>query len=340
METSLVAIDACAWPVLVRLSPARLGMVYFNKPSHGLEEGDLVGLVSDDDGHSWQSAGTVACHEPGANRMHIAAGVDHAGGWVVLSTGMRVVNGEHRGLDPVWCSTAARETMKWNVRRDVAVPGTADRVIPHGRILALPDGRLAATFYRSLGRGRPSHAWIAFSTDGGATWGHPSLIGGGDANEVVLLRQVDGTLLAAARTHVDHHVALHASADGGETWGFRSDLTLPMQHPADLSDLGERGILLSYGIRNRGLMGIGARLSRDGGLTWSAPVVLTQLGEATDCGYPSTQMCTDGALLTACYSDLSALRRGYHLLTLRWTLDEFFAPRKLRSISDGGPLKA
>lgn len=337
MRTSVVVRDACAWPVLVRLSPSRLGLIHFNRPSHGLEEGDLAALASDDEGHSWQNAGLAAPHGVGANRMHIASGLDHAGRWLVLSTGYQVEGGALRALDPVWCSIANATALEWSVQRDVRLAGVAARPIPHGRILALPDGRLAATVYRSLGRGEPSHAWIVFSRDGGASWGEASLVAGGDGNEVVLLRRRDGALLAATRTHRDHHVALHISNDGGARWRFHRDLTLPMQHPADLTDLGERGLLLTYGIRTPDQMGLGVRLSRDGGETWSAPAVLFQFGAATDCGYPSTVVISGGELLTACYSDLSPLHRGYHLMTLRWNLDEVLAPHSFRLSSAGVP---
>ena len=35
-----------------------------------------------------------------------------------------------------------------------------------------------------------------------------------------------------------------------------------------------------------------------------------------------TVRCADGTLLTACYSDASPLHHSYHLLTLRWSMDE------------------
>jgi hypothetical protein len=341
MQTALVARDACAWPVLTRLRPDCLGLVFFNRPSHGLEEGDLEARFSVDEGRTWQSAGIAAPHPPGGNRMHIATGIDHDGGWIVLSTGFAVAGGALGAFGPMWSSRAAGPGAPWTVTRSVAVEGPRPACIPHGRILALPDGRLAATFYASDGRGRPGHAWAAFSRDGGASWREPSSIGAGDANEVVMLRIRPDHWLAAARTHVDHHTTLHASADDGRTWAPRGDLTLPMQHPADLTDVGDNHVLATYGLRNRGLMGVGARLSRDGGLTWGAPAVLFQFGDdATDCGYPSTVPCADGTLLTACYADVSPLAAGYHLLTLRWRLAEFFEPRPLRSISDGRPLQA
>ena len=112
-----------------------------------------------------------------------------------------------------------------------------------------------------------------------------------------------------------------------------------MQHPGDLMRLDRETVLLTFGIRNRGLMGIGVRLSRDEGITWSPPAVIYQFGEATDCGYPSTAVCADGSLLTAAYSDRSTVHEGYHLLTVRWKLDGFFTSRPLRSISNGRPLE-
>jgi hypothetical protein len=304
--------------------------VYFNQPSHGLQEGDLAALTSDDDGRTWQSAGLAAPHDPGGNRMHIASGVTHDGSWLVLSTGFTVTDGKYGKQVPMWCSRRTDGASDWKIERGVRLDGVPSRAIPHGRILALPDGRLAATCYCSWGRGKPGRAWVMFSRDHGATWNDAQSIGGDDANEVCLLRRADGGMIAVARTHIDHHVTLHTSSDGGATWRGRGDLTMPMQHPADLTDLGDEGIVVTYGIRNRGLMGIGLRVSRDGGESWSPPAVLYQFAEAADCGYPSTVALHDGEVLTACYTDRSALHAGYHLLTIRWRLAEMLTQRDLR----------
>lgn len=327
MHATLVARDCCAWPVLTRWPDGTLGLVHFDRPTHGRTEGSLAALVSRDSGATWENSGLAAPHDPAANRMHQASGFDHAGRWLVLSTGFRFAGAEWEGLGPLQLSVAEAPGQPWTIERRVSVALPSPSLIPHGRIAALPDGRLAATFYWSEGRDRPSRAWLAFSRDGGLTWGDAVELGGGDANEVVLLPRTSGDWLAVVRTHRDHHLRLLRSADSGASWSAPADLTLPMQHPGDLTDLGEGRILLTYGIRNRGLMAIGARLSRDGGLNWGAPAVLYQFGEARDCGYPSTVVCTDGRLLTAAYADRSALHEGYHLLTISWSLDEFFGPR-------------
>jgi hypothetical protein len=327
MHATLVARDCCAWPVLTRWPDDTLGLVYFDRPSHGQTEGNLATLVSRDADATWTNAGLAAPHDPSANRMHIASGIDHTGRWLVLSTGFRFASEEWTGLEPLWLSVAETPGRPWSIHRQIAVEGCPPDLIPHGRIAALPDGRLAASFYRSEGRERPSRAWLAFSRDGGRTWREAVELGDGDANEVVFLPRTTGDWLAVVRTHRDHHLKLLHSADRGATWTTDCPLTLPMQHPGDLTDLGDNRILLTYGIRNRGLMGIGARLSRDGGRNWGAPAVLFQFGKARDCGYPSTAVCSDGLLLTTAYADNSPLHQGYHLLTLKWSLDEFFGPR-------------
>jgi hypothetical protein len=338
VEATLVARDACAWPVLLRLGDGRLGVVHYNQPNHGTAEGDLIARVSDDEGVSWTVRGLPAPHFPGSNRAHLASGVNHDGRWVVLSTGHTLRDGAMVGLEPLWCSTLRGNGAHWdvNTRASALIPGRI--CIPHGRILALVDGRLAATVYLSEGSGRPSRTWMIFSADKGDSWDDPAQIGDGDTNEAAVIDRGAAGMLAVVRTHRDHHLDLFQSTDTGRTWLPAGAVTLPMQHPGDLTDLGSDRVLLTYGIRNRGLMGIGARLSKDGGTTWGAPAVIYQFGNATDCGYPSTVVCRDGSILTACYSDVSPVFTGYHLLMLRWRIDDFFDPKPLRSISDGKPL--
>lgn len=338
VEATLVAPDACAWPVLLRLGDDRIGVVHHNRPSHGFEEGDLVARISHDEGRTWKPLGVPAPHLPGCNRVHSAAGLDHAGQWVVLSTGHKLRDGAMAGINELWCSTLRGANTRWHVHTQLSVAVPSGFCIPHGRILALADGRLAATVYRSWGHGQPSRTWVIFSSDKGNSWGDAQEIGAGDGNEAVLLAGPGAQLRAVVRTHRDHHLELYGSVDTGRSWTNHGPLTLPMQHPGDLTDLGENRTLLTYGIRNRGLMGIGARLSKDGGATWGAPAVVYQFGGASDCGYPSSLVCRDGSILTAAYADASTVHRGYHLLTVRWRLEDFFDPKPLRSISDGKPL--
>ncbi len=321
MELQLVARDCCAWPVLARRSDGALLLVHFNRPSHGREEGDLVALASTDDGATWSEAGTPAPHDPGTNRMHLAVGCDPAGDWIVLSTGFRFAGTAWAGLDSLWCSRSIPLGNNWCIQRQVQVASPESWLIPHGRIHALRDGRLAAVFYHADGPKGPSRAWLAFSRDQGGTWHDATPVGDSDTNEVVVLPRSTGEWLAVARTQLDHHLVLWRSRDEGRSWISPTAITDSMQHPGDLTAVDGDRIVLTYGIRNRGKTGIGARLSTNGGQTWGAPVVLARFDNATDCGYPSTVRGTDGQMLTACYSNASAMAEGYHLLLIRWGLD-------------------
>jgi len=341
----VVADDSCGWPNLTRLPNGEIICTYFNAPSHGLEEGDLVCSASGDGGMTWTRRGIVAMHPEGGNRMHLAVGLANNDDLLAFSSGFFLKDGEFTSFAGQWLSRSSDSGRTWqeDSKPKVAAPCT-DR-IPFGRVLKLADGRLAYSCYSSQGKGNPSKTWIGFSEDDGITWSTSSQFGEDDSNEATLLETQPGILFAAVRTHIDHHVKLCRSRDGGKTWQDDGPLTLPMQHPADLIRLGDSLLLLTYGIRNRGLMGIGVRLSKDDGETWRPPWVIHQFGEdATDCGYPSTVMLDgDGTMLTAAYTDheqsLKKDAEGYRVLTFRWSLKDWLDKKTLKSISDGKKLK-
>jgi hypothetical protein len=81
-------------------------------------------------------------------------------------------------------------------------------------------------------------------------------------------------------------------------------------------------VLLVYGLRNRGLRGVGARWSRDEGQTWEPPVVLVDLEDATDVGYPSSVQVADGTIVTAYYCNGIPTHQRYHMGVVRWQIDD------------------
>ena len=240
--------------------------------------------------------------------------------WIFLKDGV------FEGLSGHWLSRSSDMGKNWIVDTDPIVPEGNRRAIPFGRIIRMSDNRLAYSCYRSQGKGNPSETWIGFSEDDGISWTKRTKFGKNDSNESTLLQVADGRLLAAVRTHNDHHVKLCESLNGGKTWREKGPLTLPMQHPADLIALTDRCLLLTYGIRNRGLMGIGARISLDAGETWRPPWVIHQFGDqATSVGYPSTvALDVKGNLLTAFYTDyepsLGIRAERYRVLGMRWSI--------------------
>lgn len=87
-------------------------------------------------------------------------------------------------------------------------------------------------------------------------------------NETALLVLPTGEVLAVIRG-ADQEQALHLtrSSDGGYTWSAPVQLTGSRQHPADLVQLSNGTLLLTYGNRNPPYR-IEGRVSRDGGHTW------------------------------------------------------------------------
>ena len=64
-KISVVATNACGWPNLTKLKNGQILCTYFNAPSHGLMEGDLVCSISDRMGLNWRKRGVVAKHPKG-----------------------------------------------------------------------------------------------------------------------------------------------------------------------------------------------------------------------------------------------------------------------------------
>jgi hypothetical protein len=138
-------------------------------------------------------------------------------------------------------------------------------------------------------------------------------------NEAGLAVLRDGRLLAALRKSPGpdcDSLSLASSTDGGYTWSPPQPVTAPGEHPGDLVPLRNGSILLTYGVRhdpgqpftgydrNRQVvhqMGVAARMSEDGGRTWSPPMALAQDAPNYDCGYPSSVELEEGRILTLYY---------------------------------------
>lgn len=345
-KISVVATNACGWPNLTKLKNGQVLCTYFNAPSHGLMQGDLICSISDRNGLNWRKRGMVAKHPKGGNRMHLAVGMANNGDILCFSSGFYIKEEKFGGFSGHWLSRSTDRGKTWKEDSSPDVPKVIQSAIPFGRIISMGGKKLAYSSYRSKGSGKPSETWLVTSEDDGKSWNKISKFGSNDSNEATLCHLSDKRVLAAVRTHMDHHVKLcEFSLKNKKRWKEKGPLTLPMQHPADLTQLSDNCLLLTYGIRNRGLMGIGARLSIDAGKTWRPPWVIHQFGnEAKDIGYPSTTAVDkEGTLLTAFYTDYeSTLKKKpnlYRVLSMRWSLKDWLHPTILGSISDGKQLK-
>ncbi len=197
---------------------------------------------------------------------------------------------------------------------------------PHGPT-ALADGRLLYvgkqlwTDEKRIGASE--------STDDGLTWRWLSEIPARkgdnpavDYHELHAVQAKDGRIIAQIRHHgtANTKETLQTeSEDGGKTWTEPHSIGV-WGYPSHLMKLRDGNLLMTYGYR-RAPIGNQARISRDSGRTWSAPLVIYKDATSGDLGYPSTVELADGSLLTVWYERLkdsaSAVLRQAH-----WTISD------------------
>jgi hypothetical protein len=345
MERYIAIDNVCAWPNLTLLPDQSIAALVFNKPGHGIYEGEIECWRSEDGGRLWKKAGVPAPHAPGCNRMNLAAGLSKDGAIIALCSGWSSVvpygtpvptQYRRKVLDAVVCRSYDGG-FTWRQEGSIEKPQGVQSFIPYGDIVQSSDGILGVCCL-SWGDwtdkgviGFPNFtSYFLRSYDDGRTWVDPVVIGMDETgkpinnNETTVICLDGQYLLAAARTLDDQHLELYESEDFGKTWRRKGPVTLAFQHPANFLLLQDGSILLTYGIRNRGYYGVGARISKDRGKTWSIPIYLANFEIATDGGYPSSVQTEDGTIVTAYYANRIPYHNRYHMGVVRWKINEFF----------------
>lgn len=291
---------------------------------HVGQRGRLGFLKSDDGGESWSESVRIAA--AASDPCHVAFGCSRKGTFLVSYVL------PHKYADGSWDrSTIPRSVIyltrsedggcSWSEPAPIdAASISAPSLNPYGRIIQIPDGTLLMpvyVFWPQPGVTRLSWSdsrrtrgsFLLRSRDDGRTWGGASLISRDNHGETSLLFLSSGELLAAMReaSPKGHDVWLTRSQDLGETWSSPVRITGHGQHPADLTALSDRHLLLVFGHR-RSPFGVRALVSRDRGRTWDRDRILTLVAESldSDCGYPSVVRLDGGEVLVAYY-----LRQGH-----------------------------
>ena len=333
-----VAIDnKCAWPNLTLMPDGSIVASVFGEPCHLDWQGAAECWRSQDGGRSWSFSSAPVPNAKGTARGNLAAGLTHDGALIVVCSGrdnvspkgMRpsqpVAPGTQRILAPIVSRSEDGGTTWTHESQEFA--SETSKLILFGNIVTLPGNRLAVTCYSSTDDADENgdSAWIYFSDDDGRTWGDAWLIGE-RYNETNLLVLGDGKMLAASRTARTARTEIFASSDGGQSWTCRGPVTPQRHMPAHLLLLQDESILLTYGVRLRGMLGVYASISRDEGITWDAPRVLFNTpahesntsSRGTDGGYPSCVQLADGTIVTAYYCQRIPMHRRYHMGVVLW----------------------
>ncbi len=317
-----IVTDGGLFPVLCRLETGAILAVVRSGASHVGMKGRLDCARSEDEGWTWSAPVTLADSDNDERAPALGLMAD---GSVVLAwrtavytcEGPRIVETTVYSHLNVIRSTDGGRT--WSEPMQVEVSpfagGTAYR-----RIITLNDGRALLPFYGTAGARKCSCA--LWSEDNGLTWSGPAVMFEG-AGENAYLHLPDGDLLSLGRDRGWMH--LRRSGDVGKTW---SEPTLFSQenksiHPGDLVLLRDGRILATYGYRLFPF-GARARISSDGGRTWSCQVVLIHDSLNWDCGYPSSVQRSDGRVLSAQYATASRTQPelGVHCMGIIWDPDE------------------
>jgi hypothetical protein len=155
--------------------------------------------------------------------------------------------------------------------------------------------------------GREGRPLCARTTDGGRSWSFVSWIAPEPKGYAIMPSTVRlGTreLLTAIRCRDERKswIETYRSPDDGRTWKLD---TVPAPdlgegNPASMIRLADGRVCLTYG-RRAAPYSIRARLSADGGKTWSDEITLRDGGAGRDLGYPRSVQRSDGKVVTVYY---------------------------------------
>jgi hypothetical protein len=154
---------------------------------------------------------------------------------------------------------------------------------------------------------REGRTFAARTTDGGRTWARLGLVGADPRTGFSIMsssaRLGEREIASALRVWngAEGSIELHASEDDGATWTLRSTPVAGQKRgsPASLLRLSDGRLCLAY--PDRDARAIAAKLSTDGGRTWSPERILRGGAGSWDIGYPRSVELADGRVLTAYY---------------------------------------
>ena len=339
-----IAIDnmACFPVTSLRLRDGTLAAFVYNHPSHVRGPRSGIDMWVSQDGAIWQKRSLTTADDVDWAHANHAVGMNDKGELIVAVARYRMDESQDQ-IKREWLAPVVRlsadDGHTWTTVGELPPLVPDQSLVPFGIMILLPDGQTVTSCYcsppYSTDPSWTNTAFVLRSIDGGRSWADPSIIEQSNHNETGLLRLDDGRLLAASRTlrcpfpdcqpglaqFLGGRLDLFESRDLGRSWEEKAILTFPGQHPGNVLQLRDGRVLLTYGSRMPGMLGVQARLSQDGGENWSDPIMLANGLDSPDCGYPSTLELEDGRLVTIYYSQSSPGHKRYHMGALRYRLD-------------------
>lgn len=353
--------DYHGWPTLTRLSDGRLVVAYSGgREGHVCPFGRIEAIWSEDGGRTWTTSriledspsddrdGAISQTPAGTLLLHWAT----SQAWLSrvdldeIAENWPAAEGTSEWFMPAWTESRLK---RWMMARDRLPEGfrdgpsrywmkrSEDGGITWSDSYEVPMHNVHGITVRENGDplyfGRSGASVSVFSTpDDGRTWRELAPLPvrpGDDAREYHELHGVEtasGRLVVHIRNHNpvnEGSILQTVSDDGGHTWTTPAPIGVSAgaRNPSHLLLLENGDLLMTYGHRGAPWL-IKTRVSRDGGESWSHPLILYSGAERSDMGYPSTVQVADGSLVTVWYETPADPRHQGFLSAARWRLIE------------------
>lgn len=332
-----VAVDnVCAWPQLRLSANGDIFMTGFNRPYHGVAEGDVDLWVSTDQGEFFEYVSTPVVHAPTENRMNHCSGFANNGDFLTIVSGYsnrpkeKLYEGDEylekifkksRTLVPIIARSGDGGKTFTNVPLQFENDAS---IIPYGDIVKVDETTLMCSVYlvgtketKSFFDTNNRKAGVLLSYDDGYTWNDFTII---DENlNETSLAVLDNKIIAVARTAANQRLIMYESWDQGKTWAKKEEISQLNQVPAAITVLHDKRVLITYGCRTN-QKSIMYRIGDENAENFSAPNILQVIDTTGDLGYPSTVQLADGLLVTAYYTSRDTHHHRYHVGIIHWEL--------------------
>lgn len=155
--------------------------------------------------------------------------------------------------------------------------------------------------------GKEGRTLAVKTSDGGLTWEFLSWIGDEPEGFRIMPATVElpnGDFLTATRSRdgQNRRLELYRSSDRGRSWTLQNPSVAKTGrgNPASLTRLRDGRLALVYGYR-AAPYGMRARVSKDGGESWSEEIILRDDAAGWDLGYPRSVQRADGKIVSVYY---------------------------------------